>query len=215
MGIQERREREREARRRAVLDAARQLVRERGFAGTTTKEIARRCELSEATLFGYFQNKDEILTSLVLEGIDFATAGYEEILDSDADPAHKLARLWQFFSKVRAEHPEHFHVFAYMAQPQGMASVASEVKAEIARRSGENFRRITALLREVTGEEDVRLRADLLWAAFVGLSVLRDARLNLGLGTRTHLNEEHMRRALQILLGGITSPSKGSGRRST
>jgi hypothetical protein len=102
-----------------------------------------------------------------------------------------------------------------MAQPQGMASVASEVKAEIARRSGENFRRITALLREVTGEEDVRLRADLLWAAFVGLSVLRDARLNLGLGTRTHLNEEHMRRALQILLGGITSPSKGSGRRST
>ncbi|MBI5481108.1 MAG: helix-turn-helix transcriptional regulator, partial [Deltaproteobacteria bacterium] len=50
MGVQERRQREREARKKSVLDAARSLVRERGFNGTTSREIAKACELSEATL---------------------------------------------------------------------------------------------------------------------------------------------------------------------
>ena len=51
MGVGERRERERQARKGVVLEAARQLVLEKGFRGTTTKEVAKRCELSEATLF--------------------------------------------------------------------------------------------------------------------------------------------------------------------
>ncbi len=65
MGVAERRERERQARKDAVLDAARNLLLEKGFRGTTTKEIAQLCELSEATLFFYFKNKDEILLSLL------------------------------------------------------------------------------------------------------------------------------------------------------
>jgi AcrR family transcriptional regulator len=66
MGVAERRERERQARKGAVLEAARHLLLEKGFRGTTTKEVARRCELSEATIFFYFKNKDEILLSLLL-----------------------------------------------------------------------------------------------------------------------------------------------------
>ncbi|MFQ5517323.1 MAG: helix-turn-helix domain-containing protein, partial [Acidimicrobiia bacterium] len=70
MGAKERRERERMERRRAILDAARVLVREHGFNRTTTRMMADRCELSEATLFFYFSSKDEILTSLLLEGAE-------------------------------------------------------------------------------------------------------------------------------------------------
>ncbi len=69
MGVVERRERERQARKGAVLEAARQLLLEKGFRGTTTREVAKRCELSEATLFFYFKNKDEILVSLLFESI--------------------------------------------------------------------------------------------------------------------------------------------------
>ncbi|KKL79123.1 hypothetical protein LCGC14_2017960, partial [marine sediment metagenome] len=39
MGIEQRRQRERDARRKAVLDAARGLVRQHGFNGTTTRQI--------------------------------------------------------------------------------------------------------------------------------------------------------------------------------
>ena len=70
-----------------MLDAARQLVRERGFNGTTTKLIAERCELSEATLFWYFQSKDEIFTSLLFEGIDFMARGLAAVGQSGAPAA--------------------------------------------------------------------------------------------------------------------------------
>ncbi|HJL53937.1 MAG TPA: helix-turn-helix domain-containing protein, partial [Arenicellales bacterium] len=78
MGVQERREREREARKDAVLDAAREILLEKGFRGTTTKAIAARCELSEATLFFYFNNKDEILASLLFESIGFWGEGLDK-----------------------------------------------------------------------------------------------------------------------------------------
>lgn len=207
MGIQERREREREARRGAVLDAARGLVRERGFGGVTTRQIAERCELSEATLFWYFESKDEILTSLLFEGIDFMARGLERILGAGAPAEKKLARVWDFFAEVRAEHPEYTQVFALLAQPHAAASVTEEVKSEIARRSGDNFRRLAELLRDVVGSQNARVAADLLWAAFVGLMVLRDSRANLG--AKAHPTPQDLRRALQLLLAGI---APGGGR---
>ena len=158
MGIQERRERERAARRTAVLDAARTLVRERGFSGTTTKQIAERCELSEATLFWYFQSKDEILVSLLFEGIDFMARGVEEVFAAGGAADAVLARLWTFFARLRQEHPEYHHVFTYLAHPQATAAVAEEVKAELARRSGDNFRRFAELLEDTHDAPTPRVR---------------------------------------------------------
>ncbi len=211
MGIQERRERERGARRQAVLEAARRLLRERGFNGTTTRQIAAACELSEATLFFYFRTKDEIFTSLLLEGIDFMGRGIEEIAAASLAPTEKLTRLWEFFGEVRRERPEYFHVFSYLAHPRSTAAVSDEAKAELARRSGDNFRRFSALLGEILPVPEPRLCADLLWAAFVGLMVLRDSRLNLG--APPHPTEPQLRAALDLLISGISPRSKGGRKR--
>ena len=201
LGIQERRERERAARRGAVLEAARELVREKGFNATTTREIAERCELSEATLFWYFTSKDEIFTSLLFEGIDFMSRGIEAIRAADLEPRKKLARVWKFFDEVRAEHPEYYHVFTYLAHPHSTAWVDERVKAELATRSGDDFRRFADLLRDAVGPANARLVADLIWASFVGLQVLRDSRLNLG--AVPHPNDRELGAAFRLLLEGI------------
>lgn len=205
MGIQERRARERQARRKAVLDACRELLIERGFTGTTTKQIAARCELSEAAVFWYFKSKDEILVSLLFEAIDFTAAGLEQAIADDLEPREKIVSLWRFFAELRAEHPEYFHVFAYLAQPQSTAAVNEEVKAEIARRSGDNFRRFGELVRDTVGGRDARVAADLLWGAFLGLMVLRDSRENIG--APPHPNERDLRSALDLLLSGVAPAS--------
>lgn len=209
MGVAERREREREARREAVLQAARVLVREQGFNGTTTRQIAERCELSEATLFFYFRSKDEIFSSLLFEGIDFMAAGLEEILAGDVSVEEKVVRFWEFLSEVRAEHPEYFHVFAYLAHPNSTASVDEGVRAELARRSGDNLRRLADLLEDVVGGERARVAADLVWAAFAGLMVLRDSRGNLG--AMPHPDTEDMAVALNLLLAGIAPDERRGG----
>lgn len=209
MGIQERREREREARRTAVLDAARALVREQGFNGATTRQIAERCELSEATLFWYFKNKEEILVSLLFEGIDFMAQGLEDVFAAGGTAEALLSRLWKFFSRVHAEHPEYLHVFTYLAHPQATAAVTAEVREELARRSGDNFRRLAALLREHLGADHARLLADVLWAAFSGLTVLQDSRGNLG--APLHPTEREMGQAFQFLLRGVLSLVRQAG----
>jgi AcrR family transcriptional regulator len=185
-----------------VLAAARTLVRERGFNATTTKQIAEACELSEATLFFYFKSKDEIFTSLLLEGIDFMAKGLDAIAEQAAPPAQKLTRLWRFFSEVRREHPEHFQVFATLGHPHSTANVSDEVRADLARRSGDNLRRFASLL-ETCGVREPRLAADLVWASFMGLMVLRDSRVNLGAKARP--NDAELRASFEMLLHGITS----------
>jgi len=201
MGVKERRERERQERRRAVLDAARELVREQGFNSTTTKKIAERCELSEATLFWYFRSKDEILTSLLFEGIDFMAGGLEEIIAAGEPPERTLRRIWDFFTELREAHPEYYHVFGYLSHPQSTAAVDDEIKREIARRSGDNFRMLGDYLATVTANGSGRLAADLLWGSFVGLMVLRDSRANLG--ARAHPTGGDLEAAFGLIVNGL------------
>ncbi len=199
MGVKERRARERQQRRASVLDAARTILAERGFNGTTTRRIAERCELSEATLFFYFKSKDEIFTSLLLEGIEVLRRGLEQIATEDLDRRGRIARLWRFFSQVRQDHPEYFQVFAYLAHPKATASVSEEVLDELARRSGDNFRLFASLL-ELDGAAD-RVAPDLVWAAFLGLVVLGDSRRNLG--APPHPTDRELEAALSLLLDGL------------
>jgi AcrR family transcriptional regulator len=182
MGVQERREREREARKGAVLDAAREMLLQKGFRGTTTKGIAERSELSEATLFFYFKNKDEILASLMFDSIEFWAEGLKKIEKSNASPEKKLNQIWRFHEKVNEEHPEYYLMSSYLAQPKALDGVSSQIIEKIAQLSGENFQRLAKLLEATTGQTGGRHMADAIWATFLGLMVLRESRINLGHG---------------------------------
>jgi AcrR family transcriptional regulator len=73
-----------EERRRVIVEAALALFSQKGFRGTTTKEIAEAAGCSEATIFKHFATKDE-LYSAILE----AKSRIEETL---AKAAHAAAR---------------------------------------------------------------------------------------------------------------------------
>lgn len=182
MGIAERRQRERETRISQVLDAARFLLLKRGFSGTTTKLIAKRCELSEATLFFYFKNKDEILISLLFEGIDTWTGALQEIQKLESEPEIKLRKIWQLFEKIRTEHPEYYLLSAHLARPKATANISEKIRRRIIHESGINFQRLAAMLEEITGRTDGHIMADTLWSCFLGLTVLGESRLNLDSG---------------------------------
>ncbi|MDX1420516.1 MAG: TetR/AcrR family transcriptional regulator [Rubricoccaceae bacterium] len=66
-----RRERERLARRRAMLDAALAVFAEKGYAGATLDEVAERAEFGKGTLYNYFPGgKEEILFALIDDAYD-------------------------------------------------------------------------------------------------------------------------------------------------
>jgi AcrR family transcriptional regulator len=54
-----------EERRRQIVGVATQLFSERGFRGTTTKEIAHAAGVSEAIIFRHFATKDELYSAII------------------------------------------------------------------------------------------------------------------------------------------------------
>lgn len=68
MGIIERREREKEALRTRIVEAARDIVSEAGLEALSMRALAERIEYSPATLYLYFRDKDELIREVVIEG---------------------------------------------------------------------------------------------------------------------------------------------------
>ena len=70
MGIEERRGREREARRLNIVRAARKLFYEKGFKDVTVFQIARKAEISKGAVYLYFTSKEEIYSHILLSDLD-------------------------------------------------------------------------------------------------------------------------------------------------
>ena len=51
-------------RREAIVKAVRKVFAEKGFHGTTTKELGRAAGVSEALLFKYFPNKEALYAAM-------------------------------------------------------------------------------------------------------------------------------------------------------
>ena len=68
MGIKERHERDREAVRRGILDAARELFVAEGYQNVSIRKVAERIEYSPAAIYLYFPSKDDIFFALAEEG---------------------------------------------------------------------------------------------------------------------------------------------------
>jgi AcrR family transcriptional regulator len=71
MGIQERKEREKERRRQQIIVAAKRVFSEKGFNKATMEDIAKEAELSPGTLYLYFKNKEELYASLSLRILQY------------------------------------------------------------------------------------------------------------------------------------------------
>jgi AcrR family transcriptional regulator len=107
MGITERRGREREARRQAILDAARDLFVAEGYQNVSIRKIAGRIELSPAAIYRYFPGKEDIFFAL-------AEAGFRRFhramraLAAWPDPLDTLKQcVWQYY-RFSKTHPQYF-----------------------------------------------------------------------------------------------------------
>jgi AcrR family transcriptional regulator len=66
LSSQDRREKERESRRSAILKAARKLFFDRGFKSVTVDNIAAKAEVSKGSVYLYFKSKEEIYTQILI-----------------------------------------------------------------------------------------------------------------------------------------------------
>ena len=88
------RQKQKERRRRAVLDAATGLLVAQGYEGTSMEEIAERAEVGVGTVYNYFHSKAELLMALFGQGADELLEQGEAIVrNPPPDPVEAVAAL--------------------------------------------------------------------------------------------------------------------------
>lgn len=115
MGIAERKNRQKQALRERILDAARRIVMREGFAALSMRKIADAIEYSPATLYLHFASRDEIARALCAEG-------YAQLLETFvplaqiADPAARLKAIGRAYVAFGVAHPETYRLI-FMEDP--------------------------------------------------------------------------------------------------
>jgi AcrR family transcriptional regulator len=146
-----------ETRKRQIEDVASELFRERGYAATSVRDIARALDIQGASLYSHVRSKEEVLWSIVdraAERFEVAADQAEKVADQAepvADQAEQASRacvdllraLVRAHVSVVTADPEYASVFAYEWK-----SLSGPHRAEMARRRDAYEARFRALIVE-------------------------------------------------------------------
>jgi AcrR family transcriptional regulator len=201
MGIKERQDRERQAVRQAILDAARDLFVSEGYRNVSIRKIAERIEYSPAAIYSYFTGKDDIFFALSEEGFRRLNAKVRTVLGHD-DPIAELRASWWAYYEFSKEDREFFELmFVDRSVPQiteqwsGLAFVHEVLIVAQARIQ----RCIDAGL--FPPHTDAEVAMHLLWGALTGPAVI-------GSGCRLAPGEDPdalARDVLELVIAGLKS----------
>lgn len=108
MGITERKEREKEQRRNAIIGAAERIFFSRGVDTATMDEIAAEAELSKGTLYLYFRSKEDIQFAIFRRGAEILRKKMEKNIAAGKDGYGKLLELANTTVRFARSHRNYF-----------------------------------------------------------------------------------------------------------
>src|SRR5256885_1243159 len=109
--ITERRQLDRAARRRKIQRVARRIFAERGFAGTTIEDIARKANFSVGAIYLYFKSKEDLYLSLLQESLTEFQIEVATVLATADDARAQLRAVWDLFVRFARTFKELFRLF--------------------------------------------------------------------------------------------------------
>jgi AcrR family transcriptional regulator len=120
MGIKERRAREKEGRKNQILEAARTLLLERGLKGTSVQQIAQKAELGVATIYFYYQNKEDLFSALQQEGLRVLQQKIERAFQEGKTPGEKIKKMsWAYYHFSQSD-KDYFDIINYFLSQPGV-----------------------------------------------------------------------------------------------
>lgn len=82
-----------------IQRVAARLFASQGYHSTSIREIARELGINQATLYHYFQNKEEILFQLISGALDNAYETLVNIRRADLPPIERVKSALRFYTK--------------------------------------------------------------------------------------------------------------------
>jgi TetR/AcrR family transcriptional regulator len=126
MAVAARREKERQQRGNAIIEAARHLFFEKGYRATMD-EIAEKAELGKGTLYLYFKSKDELYVSVIIEGFHVLEQRMQRELAKARGPEEKIRAIYFAFVDHCLENREYFRITQYFLTEDARSKTSGEL----------------------------------------------------------------------------------------
>ncbi|NPU85966.1 MAG: TetR/AcrR family transcriptional regulator [Syntrophaceae bacterium] len=115
MGVAERKQTERNARVKLILDSAAAVFREKGFRDSTIEDIAARAKIAKGTIYLYFKSKSDLYFCLVEPALESLSKRLIEIAqDKEDGPDNRMRRLGRaIYDFYERDTDEYFFLIRY------------------------------------------------------------------------------------------------------
>jgi AcrR family transcriptional regulator len=174
MGIAERKKRERQDLRKAILEAAGELFAQEGIEKVSMRKIAEKIEYSPTTIYLYFKDKADLISALVRDYFeDFLRTVETLTASSPEDPLEAIKVSMRAYIDFGIGNPLAYRL-AFMVEAQAQEGDDSGIRA---------FAHLHGLVKAciakgVFRDEDPSLVANVLWSmnhGMVSLAITRAA----------------------------------------
>lgn len=134
MNGRHRKERERELRRGAIIDAAERQFFAKGFHATMD-DIAADAEVAKGTLYLHFSSKEDLYITLICRGLDLLRTQFTAVVSDTGDVIEKVQRIGGEFVRFHDEKPEYFRLIHDGSHAISETQVSSDALNELHRSS--------------------------------------------------------------------------------
>ena len=201
MGIIERKEREKEQRRQAIIDAAEVVFFRKGYETSIMDDVAMEAELSKGTLYLYFKSKDELHFAIMERGMKLLMELMEKRLKIRKNGLETLRELGLALVEFSNLYADYFNALIFF---QGRDVEQQKLNEEKVRAFMANRNSLTLLNETLArGMADGSVRKDIpmaelsttLWAQMMGILVMYSVKqmvFNLHNVSREQLVNSHL-----------------------
>ncbi|HET6273977.1 MAG TPA: TetR/AcrR family transcriptional regulator [Bacteroidota bacterium] len=127
MGIQERKDREKEQRREEIITAAQKVFFEKGLPAATMDEIAEAAELSKGTLYLYYKSKEDLYLAVMMRGSEIMYQMFLEASTTSENTIQALVNLGEAYYQFFRQHTNYFRMYLFFENPQFHRQVSEEM----------------------------------------------------------------------------------------
>ncbi|ORW43274.1 TetR family transcriptional regulator [Mycobacterium paraense] len=166
MAIEDRRERERAARRQLIVGTARKLAEAEGWDAVTTRRLSTEIEYSQPVLYKHFAGMEQIADAVALDGFaelaEVIRAAHSDT-DAGADTLTRVAKAYLDFAR---DNPAVYD--AMFTRTTGLQFATDDTPPQLI----EAFAALHQAVGMVTGDQDADTLTEVFWAALHGLVTL-------------------------------------------
>ena len=175
MTIEERRERDRAARRHLIVTTSRRIAEAEGWDAVTTRRLSAEIEYSQPVLYKHFSNMEAIAHSVAVEGFRELAESLSNARRGAAEPEDALRRIAHAYIDFAIANPAVYD--AMFTRATTLHFAASDTPPELSAGFAELQDAVTA----VADTADADTATETLWATLHGWVTLgRSGRLRDG-----------------------------------